>query len=87
MNKCLLPLVGLFASLSAVVASASDLCEVPEAEWQPIEELQARLEEQGWTIRNMKVDDGCYEAYALDENGGRVEAYFNPKTFELIKSK
>lgn len=68
-------------------AAASDLCTVPQSEWQPVEALQQKLESEGWTIKKIKVDDGCYEAYAQDADGKRVEAYFDPKTLELLKSK
>lgn len=87
MKKSLLPVIGLFAVLATGTAKASDICEVPEAEWQTIEALQTKLVEQGWTVKNIKVDDGCYEAYATTDKGERVEAYFNPKTFELVKTK
>jgi len=60
---------------------------VPEADRQPIEALQKQLEDQGWEIRNMKVDDGCYEAYAIDDKGEKVEVYFDPKTFAIVKKK
>ena len=49
--------------------------------------MQTKLVEQGWTIKNIKVDNGCYEAYATTDKGEKVEAYFDPKTFELIKTK
>lgn len=87
MKKTTLPLIGLFSILAAASASASDICDVPKAEWQPKEALHATLVEQGWTIKNIKVDDGCYEAYATTDTGKRIEAYFNPKTFELVKTK
>ena len=87
MNKTKLSLFGLLAILATGTASATDICTVPEAEWQPKEALQAKLVEQGWTIKNIKVDDGCYEAYATTDKGEKVEAYFNPKTFELVKTK
>lgn len=87
MKKTLFPLVGLLTILATGTASATDICDVPEAEWQPKEALQTKLVEQGWTIKNIKVDDGCYEAYATTDTGEKVEAYFNPKTFELVKTK
>lgn len=46
--------------------------------WQPKEKLAEALKAKGWEIRNIKVDGGCYEVYALDDNGERVEAYFHP---------
>ncbi|MCP1335117.1 PepSY domain-containing protein [Futiania mangrovi] len=75
------------AAAGTGAAFASDKCDVPMSEWQPREALQKKLEEQGWQVRKIKTDDGCYEAYAIDDKGQRVEAYFNPKTFEMVKSK
>ena len=55
-----------------------------ESTWQPKETLEQRLTEQGWKIRQIKVDGGCYEVYALDESGKRVEAYFHPQTLARV---
>lgn len=54
--------------------------------WQPQEKLTAMLKEKGWQVRNVKVDGGCYEVYALDDKGERVEAYFHPVTLERVKT-
>lgn len=56
----------------------------PEEDWRPREELEKELVEKGWDVRRIKVDGGCYEVYALNEKGERVEAYFHPETFEPI---
>ena len=56
----------------------------PETSWQPQEKLDKQLTERGWKIRRIKVDGGCYEVYAFDEKGERVEAYFHPKTLSLV---
>ncbi len=82
----LISVAALFFGLAGT-AAAADLCNVPEAERQPIEALQLKLEAEGWEIKNMKIDDGCFEAYAVNAEGQKVEAYFDPKTFEMVKSK
>ena len=38
-------------------------------------------------VKEIKMDDGCYEGYAMTNAGQRIEACFDPKIFELIKSK
>lgn len=53
--------------------------------WQPQEKLTAMLKEKGWEVRNVKVDGGCYEVYALNEKKERIEAYFHPVTLERVK--
>jgi len=52
--------------------------------WQPQEKLIAMLKEKGWEVRNVKIDGGCYEVYALDDKRERVEAYFHPVTLERV---
>ena len=67
------------------IASDDDRCNAPMAEWQPVAVLQQKLEADGWQVRRIKTDDGCYEADAIDDKGRRVEAYFDPKTFDMVK--
>lgn len=75
------------ALASAGIAHATGLatCDsgAPET-WQPQEKLAAALKEKGWQVRRIKVDGGCYEVYALNEKGERVEAYFHPRTFAPV---
>jgi len=59
----------------------------PQESWQPQAKLEEQLTAKGWTVRRIKVDGGCYEVYALDEKGERVEAYFHPKTLEPVPTK
>jgi hypothetical protein len=67
------------------LASEDHGCTAPMAEWQPREALQTKLEGEGWKVRRIKTEDGCYEAYAINDKGERVEAVFDPKTFQLVK--
>ena len=77
-----------FAALSlSGIAHASEKCMVPEAEWQPREALQTKLEKDGWQVRSIKTEDGCYEAYAINAKGEKVEAYFDPKSFDAVDMK
>jgi len=52
----------------------------PKSGWQPIEKLEKQLSERRCTVRRVKEDGGCYEVYAIDDKGHRVEAYFHPVT-------
>ena len=52
--------------------------------WQAQDKLASVLKEKGWQVRRIKVDGGCYEVYALNEKGERVEAYFHPRTFAPV---
>ena len=59
----------------------------PQETWQPQSKLEELLKSKGWEIRRIKIDGGCYEVYALDEKGQKVEAYFHPKTLERVPTK
>jgi hypothetical protein len=56
----------------------------PRDGWQPEDKLTAMLKDKGWQVRRIKEDGGCYEVYALNEKGERVEAYFHPRTLAPV---
>ena len=57
----------------------------PKAEWRPHTELHQKLTAEGWQVRRMETTPTCYEVYAKDAQGKRVEAFFDPKTFERVE--
>jgi len=70
---------------SAAHATGLATCDSePRDSWQAHDKLAALLEKKGWQIRRIKEDGGCYEVYALDEKGQRVEAYFHPRTLAPV---
>ena len=78
------------AMLAGAAASASahgDVqCKVyPKSEWKSHEELAKKLTADGWVIRRMEVSKTCYEVYAKDPQGKRVEAFFDPVTFARVE--
>jgi hypothetical protein len=75
----------LLAALTAAPALAGDRrCDVPKAEWQPQQALHDKLQGEGWKIKQIEEDDGCYEVKGFDAKGMRQEVYFNPKTLEFV---
>jgi len=85
-----LPAFILAATVFASPAFATGLatCDSgPQEGWQSQEKLQKMLTDKGWQVRRIKVDGGCYEVYALNEKGERVEAYFHPKTLDAVPTK
>ena len=60
-------------------------CEaIPKEDMKPQMELQRKLTGEGWKVRQVKNFNGCYEVYGFDPGGKRVEAFFDPKTFDKI---
>lgn len=66
------------------VATAAEICSVPRSAWKPQGALTQKLEGEGWKIRNLKVDSGCYEVYGTDGSGKARETHFNPQTLQPV---
>lgn len=81
------PSLALSLSLLLIsgAALADDDCDDPIANWQPREALRQQLEDGGWIVYRIKIDDGCYEVKAQDNEGNRVEASFAPASLELME--
>ena len=83
--KPILPIVALTVLFGiAAPAVASQRCAAPMAEWKPREALVDKLRAEGWTIRRIKTDDGCYKVRATDAEGRRIKAKFDPATLERV---
>jgi hypothetical protein len=80
-----LALCGALSVPPAARATGLATCDSGSREgWQTQEKLTALLKEKGWQVRRIKEDGGCYEVYALNEKGERVEAYFHPRTLAPV---
>ena len=82
-------IVGL-SLLAATPAFATGLATCDSGDkstWQDTSVLEKQLTKEGWIVRRIKEDGGCYEVYALDHKGARVEAYFHPVTLERVPIK
>ncbi len=64
---------------------ADDHCTDPVADWQPREVLRQQLEQRGWTVHRIKVDDGCYEVKGVDQNGNAFKAKYAPASLRIQK--
>ena len=81
-----------FAAIALTVASAAPALakgcgDAPRAQWLSEEAIKAKGAELGYEVRRVKVEDGCYELYAVDKNSAKLELYFNPVTGALVNSK
>ena len=75
------------AAVASLPARAhEERCEpIPKAEWRSQAELEKKLVDGGWKqVRRVKIENGCYEVYGVDEKGAKAEVFFNPKTLERV---
>ena len=73
--------------ISTTVLADDEECRDPIAQWQTREVLKKRLEELGWVVHRIRIDDGCYEVRAIDEQGRRVKATYSPASLTLLELK
>jgi hypothetical protein len=78
-------IVAVLAALWGAPALADDDSFVPMADWQPREAVARMAEANGWTVRRIKIDDGCYEIDGRDAEGRRVEVTVHPATLQVIE--
>ena len=75
-------LAGLLFTSAAL---AGNDCTDPVADWQPREVLRQQLEQHGWEVQRIKVDDGCYEVRGLDKNKNAFKAKYAPASLRIRK--
>lgn len=90
MNKAVVSKIIFSTLLSGVcgVAFAGAKCTAhPKEEWIKETDAKAKLEAQGYKIKKFKVDGQCYEIYGHNQEGKKVEIYFDTKTLDIVKSE
>jgi hypothetical protein len=80
-----LTILAFVAALPTATALAEEGCFVPMGDWQPREAVAKLAESKGWTVRRIKIDDGCYEIDGKDQAGKRIEVTVQPATLEVLK--
>ena len=76
-------LVAMAALLASSMAFADTDCADPIDQWKPRELLRQQVEQRGWTVQRIKVDDGCYEVRGIDRMGNKVKARFAPASLRM----
>ena len=84
-------LASILASILAVFSLSAFAAE-PECtkeskdKWKDKAAFEKDLVGQGYKIKKFKVTkSNCYEIYGHDQEGKKVEIYFNPVTGEKVK--
>lgn len=85
MKPSILTGIALAGVLASGVALAENDCVDPVANWKPREVLRQQLEQRGWTVQRIKVDDGCYEVRGIDRRGNKFKAKYSPASLHIRK--
>lgn len=49
--------------------------------------IQAELEDAGYRIDEIELEDGCYKFEVMNESGYPVKAVYQPSTGELLRAE
>jgi hypothetical protein len=77
----------VIAIVPAGPALAEGKCATgPKSKWQPKSALETQLQADGYKVRQIKVEGGCYEVYATDKDGKRANMAYNAETLEKLSN-
>ena len=72
-------------SISAPVFAADATCSTSApSKFQPKTKHEDLLKTQGLTVKQIKTEGGCYEVYAVDKAGKKVNSAYNAETLQQV---
>ena len=77
-------LAALAILMTGPALAAGHCSAAPAAQFKPKAALESQLKAQGLTVRQIKVEKGCYEVYAVDKSGKKMNAAYNAETLEKL---
>ena len=77
--------LALTLAVAAPLAQASDYENYGRLDDATRAQITEKLQAEGYEVRQIKMDDGMIEVYAL-KNGGRYELYLD-KAFNVVNTK
>lgn len=78
-----LGLLGL--SAGAFASTYNGTCTTrPKSEWKSTADVKAHFTTQGYTVGKVKAGASCYEVYAKDRNGQKVELFVDPVKVAVV---
>jgi hypothetical protein len=80
------PLAGLV--LPAAAATGEQACTTqPVSKWISKTTAKTDAEALGYTVRSVKVENNCYDVFALDKSGKHVLAVMDPITGKIVNNE
>ena len=72
-------------ALAGTTATPAVTCSAAAAaSFKPQADLTAMLAKDGLTVKTIKTEKGCYEVYATDAKGKKVNQAYNAETLEKV---
>jgi hypothetical protein len=72
-------------SIAAPAFAAGATCSTSDpSKFQPKTKLEDMLKSVGMTVKQIKTEKGCYEVYALDKAGKKINNAYNAETLQQV---
>jgi len=75
------------ATLCASAMAAPECTTEPKQKWLTEQDMMARINAQGYSVKRFLVSGNCYEIYGKNKEGKNVEIYFNPVSGAIVKQR
>lgn len=73
--------LAILAASAPALASEDEGCtKAPKEQWLSVDQLKAKLGEQGYTVSKVEIEDACVEAEVRDKTGKSAELHLDPAT-------
>ncbi len=82
--KPLFALAALAVAFASPALAAGKCSNAPKSQWQEKSALELQLQADGYKVRQIKTEGGCYEVYATDKDGKRANMAFNAQTLQKL---
>ena len=79
--------VAVLSTLAFSAAAAPECTKEPKEKWLSEQDMKARIEAEGYTIKRFITKESCYEIYGKNKDGKNVEIYFNPVDGTIVKQR
>jgi hypothetical protein len=84
--KSLVSILSLSSLLLSGMARAEERCAVAMVNWQPREAVLQLAQQNGWQVRRIRIDDGCYEVLGTDASGRKIDVKLHPGTLAIVEN-
>ncbi|MGN6157089.1 MAG: PepSY domain-containing protein [Devosia sp.] len=76
--------LALIAATAPAFAAGATCSTADSSKFQPKTKLEDQLKAQGLTVKQIKTENGCYEVYAVDKAGKKVNTAYNAETLQQV---
>ncbi|WHZ12135.1 MAG: hypothetical protein OJF60_002576 [Burkholderiaceae bacterium] len=84
-SKALAALALSILSLGAFATTYNGECtDQPKSKWMSTGDVKTRFDAQGYSVGRVKTGGSCYEVYAKDKDGKKIELFVNPVDASVV---